>query len=115
MRINPSGCLGRCANVLVCLGLSLNVAAKDKDPSTIIQGTVFLIDRTGSTIMVDTRGGLRRLVVYSPDTKFRFGRNNKGQESSLEEVQKTRYISCIGKPDEGARFVAKECVHRWQK
>ena len=81
----------------------------------IVQGKVFLIDKNSSIIMVDTRIGARRLVVYSPDTKFRYGRRDKGQESTIDQVQETQYISCIGTSDDGARLVAKECVHREQK
>ena len=115
MRINPSGPLCRCATVLLYLVLSLNVTAKERDPNMIIQGTVFLIDKDSSTIMVDTRTGVRRMVVYSPDTKFKYGRGDKGQESAIGEVRKTQYISCRGKVDDDARLAAKECVHRWQK
>ena len=94
MRINSSNGLGWWATVLLYLVLSLNVIAKDKDPNMIVQGTVFLIDKDSSTIMVDTRTGVRRVVLYSPDTKFRYGRSDKGQESTIGEVQKTQYISC---------------------
>ncbi len=115
MRINSSNALGCWAMVFLYLVLSLNVIAKDKDPNIIVQGTVFLIDKDSSIIMVDTRTGVRRLVVYSLDTKFRYGRSDKGQESAINQVQETQFISCSGKSDDGARLVAKECVHRWQK
>jgi hypothetical protein len=115
MPINPSGPIGWCATVLVYLVLNLNVTAKDKGPNMIIQGTVFLIDKDSSTIMVDTRTGARRVVVYSPDTKFRYGRSDKGQESGIGQVEKSQYISCRGDFDDRARLVAKECAHRWQK
>ena len=115
MRINSFNALGWWAAVLFYLVLGLNVIAKDKDPNMIVQGKVFLIDKDSSIIMVDTITGVRRLVVYSPDTKFRYGRSDKGQESAIGQVQNTQYISCIGKSDDGARLLAKECVHRWQK
>jgi len=95
--------------------LSLNMTAKDKDPNTIVQGAVFLIDKNSSTIMVDMRTGDRRVVVFGPDTKFRLGRGDKGQDSTIEEVQNTQYISCRGQFDASGRLVAKECIHRWQK
>jgi len=95
--------------------LSFIVTAKDKGPNTIVQGAVFLIDKDTSTIMVDMKNGDRRVVVYSPDTKFTFGRGDKGQESAIGEVQKDQYISCRGQFDAGARLAAKECAHRWQK
>ncbi len=61
MRIDSSNALGWWAMVLLYLVLSLNVIAKDKDPNIIVQGTVFLIDKDSSIIMVDTRAGVRRL------------------------------------------------------
>jgi hypothetical protein len=115
MRINPSGPLSRCATILLYLVLSFNMTARGKDPNTIIQGAVFLIDKDSSTIMVDTRTGARRVVVYSPETKFKYGRSDKAQESTIGEVQRTQYISCRGGLDGGERLLAKECVHRWQK
>jgi len=115
MRRNSSRALGWRATALLYLMLSLNVTAKDKGPNTIVQGAVFLIDQDTSTIMVDMRTGDRRVVVYGPDTKFRLGRGDKAQESAIGEVQKTQYISCRGQLDAGARLVAKDCVHRWQK
>jgi hypothetical protein len=101
--------------ILIFIVLSVNANAKDNDPNMIVQGTVFLIDKDSSIIMVDTKTGVRRLVVYSPDTKFRYGRSNKGQESSIRQVQEFQYISCSGKSDDRGRLVAKECVHREQK
>ncbi len=117
MRINSSDALGWWTTVLLYFVLSLNVNAndKDKDANMLVQGTVFLIDKDSSIIMVDTKAGVRRLVVYGPDTKFRYGRGDKGQESSVLQVQEFQYISCRGKLDDGARLVAKECMHREQK
>jgi hypothetical protein len=55
------------------------MVAKGKAPKTInIQGKVFIIDKDSSTIIVDTKSGAGRLVVYSSDTKFRYGRRGKG-------------------------------------
>ena len=115
MRINSSNALGWLTTVVLYLVLGPNVIAKDKDPNMIIQGKVFLIDKDSSIIMVDTKAGVRRLVVYSPDTKFRYGRSDKGLESSVLQVKEFQYISCSGKSDDGARLIAKECVHREQK
>jgi len=115
MRSNSSGALGWWATIFLYLVLSLKMIAKDKDPNTVVQGAVFLIDKDTSTIMVDMKTGTRRVVVVSPDTKFRYGRSDKGQESAIGEVEKTQYILCRGKVDDGGRFIANECVHRWQK
>src|SRR5580700_7880819 len=116
MRISSTNSLGFGVAVLLSLVLSLNMVAKDGAPKMIsVQGKVFMIDKDSSTIMVDTKSGARRLVVYSPDTKFKFGRRGKGNESSLDEVRETHYISCTGTSDDRARLVAKECVHRESK
>jgi hypothetical protein len=116
MRISSPNCLGFRVAVLLSLLLSLSMVAKDRAPKTInIQGKVFMIDKDSSTIMVDTKSGVRRLVVYSPDTKFKYGRSGKGKESSLDEVKETQYISCTGTSDDKARLVAKECLHRESK
>jgi hypothetical protein len=115
MRFNPTRALGWWATVALYLVLSLGVHAKDKVSNSIVQGKVFLIDKDSSIIMVDTRTGVRRLVVYSPDTKFSYGRGSKAQESSLDEVQKNHYISCTGRSDDNERLVATGCVHRSQK
>jgi hypothetical protein len=115
MRISSTS-FGLGVAVLLSLVLSLSMVAKDKVPNTImLQGKVFMIDKDSSTIMVDTRSGARRLVVYSPDTEFKYGRSGKGKESSLDEVKETHYISCTGTSDDRARLLAKQCVHRESK
>jgi hypothetical protein len=104
--------LGLGVAVLLSLLLALSVVAKDKAPDTTkLEGKVFMIDKDSSTIMVDTKSGARRLVAYGADTKFKYGRNAKGKESSLEQVKETDYISCTGASDDKARLVAKECLH----
>jgi len=115
MRISSFNTVGFGVAVLLSLVLTLNVVAKDKAPNMSVQGKVFMIDRDSSTIMVDAKSGARRLVVYSPDTKFKYGRSGKGKESSVDQILKTQYISCIGASDDRARLVAKECVHRESK
>ena len=116
MRISSSNTLGLWGAVLLSLTLSLSVVAKDKAPNMInLQGTVFMINKDSSTITVDTKRGARRLVVYSPDTTFRYGRSGKGKKSSVDQVMETHYISCSGTSDDSARLVAKECVHRESK
>ena len=115
MRVYSFSALGWWATVLLYLVLNLNVIAKEKVPNMIVQGKVFLIDKDSSIIMVDTITGARRVVVYSPDTKFSYGRTNKGKESAIDQVQEAQYISCTGTSDGRERLVAKECVHREQR
>lgn len=94
------------------LVLAFHVIAKDKNPGTVVQGTVFLVDRNTSIIMVDTATGARHVVLYKPDTKFTYGRRNKASESTISEVHEHQYISCRGATDDAARLIATECVHR---
>jgi hypothetical protein len=116
MWISSSNTLGLCVALLLSSVLGLNMAAKDKTPSLInVKGTVFLIDKDSSTIMVDTKNGVRCLVVYSPDTKFKYGHSGKGKDSSWDQVKETNYISCAGRSDDKARLMAEECVHRESK
>src|SRR5262245_19441383 len=116
MGANLSKVVRLCVVVLLGIVLALNGSAKD-DASKMasLQGKVFMIDKDSSTITVDTKGGVRRLVVYSADTKFKYGHSSKGKDSSSEQVKETNYISCTGAYDEKMRFVAKECVHRESK
>ena len=103
--------------MVVSLVLLFALAAKDNNmgkPSNL-QGRVHMIDKDTSTITVDTKQGKRRLVVYSPDTKFRYGHSNKGKESTWDQVKETNYISCSGAYDDKMRLMAKECVHREAK
>jgi hypothetical protein len=116
MLIDPSDILVLCITVVLSMALSQNVAAKDKTPSmTSVQGKVFMIDKDSSTIMVDTKNGVRRLIVYSPETKFKYGHNGKGKDSSWGQLEETHYISCVGRSDEKMRLLATECVHRESK
>jgi hypothetical protein len=116
MRIISTNGLGLGVAVLLSPALTFSVVAKEKGPHMInVQGKVYMIDKDSSTIMVDTKSGARRLVVYSPDTKFKYGRSGKGKESSLDEVKEAHYISCAGTSDDRERLVAKECVYRESK
>ena len=116
MRISSSDSLGLGGAVLLSLVLGLSVVAKDEALNmTNVQGRVFMIEKDNSTIMVDTKKGSRRLIVYSPETKFRDGHGGKGKDSSWERLKTTDYISCSGNSDEKARLIAKECVHHASK
>ena len=102
---------GYCLTAL--LALTAAGGASDKPPKlTNLQGKIHLIDKDNSTITVDTKNGSRRLIVYRPETKIRYGHSSKGKESSWEQVHETNYISCAGTYDEKMRLVASECVHR---
>jgi hypothetical protein len=101
-----------CAIALVVFTVAAGVASNDKPVKpAILQGKVQMIDPESSTITVDTKNGTRRLVVYGPDTKLKYGRS-KGRDSSWDQVHEANYISCSGTWDEKERLHASECVHR---
>jgi hypothetical protein len=113
MQIRPPKIPGAELIVLLWLLSSLGAGAQDKTPTQVaVQGRVFLIDKASSRIMVDTKRGVRRLVVYGPNTKFEYGLTRKGAESSPDKVKETEYISCTGTLDDRDRLVARECTHR---
>ena len=100
-----------CLTALVAL-MATGGASDKPSKATNLQGKIHIIDKDSSTITVDTKNGSRRLIVYKPDTKIRYGHSNKGKESSWDQVHETNYISCAGTYDEKMRLVASECVHR---
>ena len=63
----------------ILLGLVLPFSAiaadKPKKPAKMsnLQGKVQMMSKDNSTITVEQRGGLRRVVMYSGDTKFMYG------------------------------------------
>jgi hypothetical protein len=65
--------------------------------------------------MVDTKTDGRRLVMYSANTRFEYGRSGKGRESSLDQIKETDHISCTGTLDDRERLVAMKCVYRESK
>ncbi len=101
------------AVILAGLVCSLMPAKSENPPKLMnLQGRVRMIDTDNALITVDTKAGARRLVVYSPETKFIYGHSAKGKPSSSEQVRENNYISCSGTFDEKLRLAARECVHR---
>ena len=112
MLVKSSDILRRCVVILGVLVLYLDLpAAGDKRNKVTVSGGVYLVDQNTLTIMVDTRNGGRRLVIWNQDTKFKYGRGGKAS-SSWQQVKEAQYISCLGTLDEKLRLVADECVHR---
>lgn len=100
---------------LLTLVLILAAMAKDNPVTVAVQGRVFLIDQSTSTIMVDTKTDGRRLVVYGANTRFEYGRSGKARESSVSQIKETDYISCSGALDDRERLIATKCLHRESK
>jgi len=115
MRIGPKNpSFG--AIVLLSLVLTLGAIAKDKARNLVaVHGKVFLVDKDTSTIMVDTKTDGRRLVMYSANTRFEYGRSGKARESSPDQIKETDYISCTGTLDNRERLMVMKCVHRESK
>ena len=101
--------------IALTLALILGVTAKDKPATVAVQGRVFLIDQSTSALMVDTKTQGRRLVLYSVNTKFEYGRSGKARESSVDQIKETDYISCTGTLDDRERLIATHCLHRESK
>jgi hypothetical protein len=116
VRIGPPRNPSFGAIVLLSLVLVLGALAKDKARNLVaVQGKVFLIDNDTSAIMVDTKTDSRRLLIYSANTRFEYGRSGKGRESSPGQIKETDYISCTGTLDDRGRLVAMKCVYRESK
>jgi hypothetical protein len=99
---------------MLALAASLNAAAK---PSKLmnVQGRVQTLDKDGSTITVETKGGRRWKVAYTGDTKFLYGHSRASKPGSADQVKENNYISCAGTYDDKPMLNAKECVYREMK
>ena len=80
MRVRFSGVWGLSVAILLGVVLAFTAVAADKPkkppkPAKMsnLQGKVQMMSKDNSTITVEQRGGLRRVVMYSGDTKFMYG------------------------------------------
>jgi len=115
MRIGLPG--GSFEKIILLSLLPLLSATADQKPANVmtVQGKVFLIDPNSSTIMVDTKGEGRKLVVYGVNTSFKYGRIGKAKQSSIGEIKGSDYITCSGALDDRERLIAVQCVYRESK
>ena len=106
-------------NFVLCLGVVAGTAmspagaADKKAKEGQITGTVHMIEKDKSTIMV-TKGNLQRQVIYNSDTKWMYGTQTSNKASSLDELKETWYINCRGTFD-GIKLVASACRFRESK
>jgi hypothetical protein len=101
--------------VLLTLVVVTSLVAADKPPKMMnVHGRVQMLDKDSSTITVEMKGGVRRKVAYSGDTKFLYGHSHDNKPSSWDQVKENHYISCSGTYDK-TTLTAKECVHRETK
>jgi hypothetical protein len=114
MRIRYSGLLGLASAILLGLLLGASVFAADKPPKMMnVQGRVQMLDKNASSITVDAKGVMRK-VLYSSDTKFLYGHSKNSKPGSSDQVKEGNYISCSGTYDK-MELKAKECVYREAK
>jgi hypothetical protein len=102
-----------CLGVLVCLTIGPASAADKKAKEGQITGTVHMIDKDKSTIVV-MKGTTQRQVIYNSDTKWMQGTQASAKPSSLDELKENWYVNCKGTFD-GVKLVASACRFRESK
>ena len=75
-----------CFSILVCLTIGPAGAADKKAKEGKITGTVHMIDKDKSTLVV-MKGNSQRQVIYNSDTKWMHGTQASNKPSSLDEPQ----------------------------
>ena len=108
MRIRHNALLG------LSLAAGLTMLAADKPKMGNVQGRVQMMNKDNSTITVELKGGVRRNVIYSSDTRFLYGHSRDSKPGAWDQVKESYYISCAGTFDP-VDLKAKECVYREQK
>jgi hypothetical protein len=102
--------------LLLGLVLALNIVAADKPAkASNLQGKVQMMSKDNSTITVEQKGGLRRQVLYSGDTKFEVGSSKSHKPGSLDQVKEGYFINCQGSYNDKTQLMAKMCVYRESK
>jgi hypothetical protein len=102
-----------CFGILVCLTIGPAGAADKKAKEGQITGTVHMIDKDKSTLVV-MKGNSQRQVIYNSDTKWMHGTQASNKPSSLDELKENWYINCEGTFD-GVKLVASACRFREAK
>ena len=102
-----------CLGVIAGTAIGRAGAADKKAKEGQITGTVHMIDKDKSTIVV-TKGNLQRQVIYNSDTKWMRGTQASNKPSSFDELKENWYINCKGTFD-GIKLVASACRFRESK
>jgi len=99
----------------ILVGLAVGPAsAADKKPTKgKINGTVKMINKDKSTVVV-RKGNMERQVIYSADTKWIYGTQSSNKPSSLDDLKEGWYINCDGTFD-GVKLDASACRFRESK
>ena len=93
------------AGVFLLLSLAAMARAEDQKKTASkedrLSGTVHMIDKEASTIIIRT-GAVRRRVLYTAETKFTI----LNKSGSLDDVIVGRRATCIGTQRKKTQFVA---------
>ena len=106
-------------SLVLCLGVVAGTvmspagAADKKAKEGQITGTVHMIEKDKSTIMV-AKGSLQRQVIYNSDTKWMYGTQANNKPSSFDQLKENWYVNCKGTFD-GIKLVASACRFRESK
>ena len=98
---------------LACVAINPAGAADKKAREGQITGTVHMIEKDKSTIMV-MKGNTSRQVIYNSDTKWIYGTQASNKPGSFDELKENWYINCKGTFD-GVKLVASACRFRESK
>ena len=118
MRPKKFELLGLSLAVLLALFLAATLVAADKPAKVMnVQGRVQMLDKNASSITVEMKGGVRRTVMYTSDTKFLYGHSNNNKPGSSDQVKENNYISCSGTYNDNNKMELKatQCVYREAK
>ena len=119
MRVRFSGVLGLSFAILLGIVLAFTAVAADKPmkpaKTSNLQGKVQMMSKDQSTLTVEQKGGLRRVVMYSGDTKFMYGHSKSNKPGSVDQVKEGNFINCTGTYNDKMQLAAKECVYRETK
>ena len=110
---------GKLTSFVLCIGVVAGItigpaaAADKKAKEGQITGTVHMIDKDKSTLMV-MKGTTQREVIYNSDTKWMRGTQGSNKPASLDDLKENWYINCEGTFD-GVKLVASACRFRTSK
>jgi hypothetical protein len=102
-----------CLGVLVAIAVGPAVAKDKKAKEGQLTGTVKMINKDKSTIVV-MKGSAERQIVYNADTKWMYGTQSSNKPSSLDDLKDNWYVNCKGTFD-GVKLVANACRFRESK
>jgi hypothetical protein len=100
-------------SLLAAGALNLAVAADKKPKQGQLNGTVKMINKDKSTVVVAKMNNERQ-IVYSADTKWLYGTQSSNKPSSLDDLKEGWYINCKGTFD-GVKLNASACRFRESK